>query len=141
MASRSVSRAARRKAQSFSRKPTKAQQERARRELEAQGVVLPEPGDPEFAEFLSGIIERLHYAEDVAITVAQALLNQSTTESLAAAGILQGACANELTEQIGKLEVALDCTSLSGTRLVINSNLRARRAQGLTPSGAEGGAS
>lgn len=135
MATRSVSRA--RKARP-DRRPTKAQRERARRELEAQGVVLPEPGDPELGEYLSNIISRLREAEEAAITVIGALRNDGTTESHCAANLLQRDCANEITEQVTQLEIALDCTSMAGSKLVINSNLKARRAQGLTPSEAQG---
>lgn len=130
MAKHSVSRA--RKARRDDRKPTKAQQERARRELEEQGALPPEPGDPELAEFLSNIISRLREAEDTAITVTGSLRNDGTTESLCAANLLQRHCANGITEQIAQLEIALDCTSLAGSKLVINSNLKAKHARDMS---------
>jgi len=124
---------AKRKIHRGDRKTTKAQQERARRRLEEQGIFPAEPGDQELAEFLSNIISSLRAAEEVAITVTAALRHEDTTESLCAANLLQRYCGNEITEQIGQLEIALDCTSLAGNRLVINSNLKAKRAQGLPP--------
>jgi len=123
------------------RKPTKREQERAKAWLAKRGYIGPEPGDPELGEFLSDIISRLREAEDAAITVTGALRNEGTTDSLCAANVLQRDCANGITEQIAQLEIALDCTSMSGSKLVINSNLKARRAQGLPPPGAQGEAS
>jgi hypothetical protein len=75
--------------------------------------------EPEFAGVVDGILKSLRGAEDVAITVCGALQNSNSTESNAAAHTLMSGCANELTEQIGQLERAMENARIRGSRMVV----------------------
>ena len=62
---------------------------------------------PEFAEVLGEIIRELHNAEDVAMTICEALKGINLTESHCAETTLRLGCVSTLNAQIDRLEKAI----------------------------------
>lgn len=75
--------------------------------------------EPEFASVIDGILQSLRGAEEVALIVCGAIKATDTTDGHAAAHVLMSGCANELTEQIGQLERAVQNARIRGSRMVV----------------------